>query len=364
MLLSEQPSNTPEPTSKNANEFILQWIRECHGSPRDFVRDIEAQLGWPVRFVVIEALDALRREKNLANSERKFLNYTLSSAGVMEALSEGAKNENSHQSSLDDLFMRSQKFRKSTKFAETVDFLSKFKEYSPFNNMLVYMQNPLTTYFATASHWRKAFSRTVKDEARGMIILAPRTPVLMVYDVADTQGPALPEKLELFTRTSGRFNPAIFDHTVKNCERDQILVERKSMGQLRAGFATARLHDSNFKLRIAIREELDEASAYSVLCHELAHIYLGHLGVIPGGWWPYRLDLSHEIAEIEAEATAFIVCRRAGVETRSAEYLSSFMGEENHHSTISLDLISRVAGKIEEMGKRLLAPCKNRSADF
>ena len=37
----------------------------------------------------------------------------------------------------------------------------------------------IATYFATASHWHKAFRRTIKDEARGLVILAPRTPVLI-----------------------------------------------------------------------------------------------------------------------------------------------------------------------------------------
>ena len=72
--------------------------------------------------------------------------------------------------------------RRSKKFAAAVDFIARFREYSPFNNMLVFLQNPLATYFATASHWHKVFRRTIKDEARGMVILAPRTPVLMVYD--------------------------------------------------------------------------------------------------------------------------------------------------------------------------------------
>ncbi len=126
----------------------------------------------------------------------------------------------------------SRRFRRSKKFAEAVEFVARFREYSPFNNMLVFMQNPLTTYFATARHWRKAFGRSIKQEARGMLILAPRTPVLMVYDIADTEGPPLPEKLRVFGQTTGPFNPALLDRTVKNCERDRIQVGRVPMGPL------------------------------------------------------------------------------------------------------------------------------------
>jgi hypothetical protein len=247
-----------------------------------------------------------------------------------------------HQSSLDELFGRSHKFRRSKKFSAAVDFMARFHEYSPFNNMLVFLQNPLATHFATANHWQKAFQRTIKDEARGMIILAPRTPVLLVYDVADTDGPPLPEQLQVFTRTSGRFNPMILERTIKNCERDRIRVERKAMGQLRGGFSTARVQDQKWKIRIGLREDLDEGAAYAVLCHELAHVYLGHLGADKEGGWPYRLNLRHNVAEIEAESVACIVCRRAGLSTHSAEYLSNCMEDSSDLESISIDLVSRL----------------------
>ena len=93
-----------------------------------------------------------------------------------------------------------------------------------------------------------------------------------------------------------------------------------------------------------------------MLCHELAHIYLGHIGADRDGWWPFRLNVTEAVAEIEAESVSHIVCRRAGLRTRSAEYLSSFVEDSEELDAISLDLISRVAGRLEEMGRRLLPP--------
>ena len=326
------------------------------GSPVEYVAELEEEAGWTVRFLIIELLRYLRRDKDLDVPQRKFLNYTLSEPAVVAALQDNLPPSKEHQSSLDELFVRSQRFRNTRHFAEAVEFIAKFQEYSPYNNMLVFLQNPLTTCFATASHWRKIFHRTIKEEARPMIILAPRTPVLLVYDISDTEGPKLPQKLEQFSKVSGRFDPLIFRHTVKNCEQDHIQIERKPMGQLRAGFAVARLRNSQYQIRITLREELEEAAAYFVLCHELAHVYLGHLGASRQSGWPYRLKLSDAVAEIEAEAVAYTVCRRAGLSTRSAEYLSSFVGEQENIEAISLDLITRVAGRIEEMGRRLSAP--------
>jgi hypothetical protein len=344
------------PIREKTRSFLLKWIAHRQGSAAELIAAIEDQLGWPARLEMESILAEMRSRRDGVELDRKYLLYTLSEAAVAQVLAGGMKPNTEHESCLDELFCRSRQFRRSKKFSEAVEFISKFREYSPFNNMLVFLQNPLATYFATASHWHKFFRRAIKDEARGMIILAPRTPVLLVYDVSDTDGPPLPEKLESFTKTSGRFDPITLDRTIKNCERDRIRVERKPMGQLRGGFSTSHVHDNSCRMRIGIRDELDEASAYAVLCHELAHIYLGHLGADKEAGWPYRLNLCHNVAELEAESVAHIVCRRAGLKTHSAEYLSSFVEDNDDLDAISIDLVSRAAGKIEEMGRRLLAP--------
>ncbi|MGA2557279.1 MAG: hypothetical protein ABSG04_13495 [Verrucomicrobiota bacterium] len=353
----------PESLQRQAMEFALQWVVHRQGSAAELLGGLEEEVGWPARHVLPGALAALRAREDLPDAARKFLHYTLNPGAVSEALAGEVGPNAENQSSLDELFVRSRRYRRSKQFAAAADFMGKFREYSPFNNMLVYLQNPLATYFATASRWHKVFRRTIKDEARGLVILAPRTPVLMVYDIADTEGPALPRKLELFTQATGPFNPLILDRTLKNAERDRILIERKEMGPLRGGFATARAREQGWKMRIGLRQELEPAAVYGVLCHELAHIYLGHLGVDKDGWWPYRLTLPYAVTEIEAEAVAYIVCRRIGLQTRSAEYLSSFVEEDEDLESISLDLVSRAAARIEEMGRRLLAPRRDSGGE-
>jgi len=355
--LSFRDGLRPEMTRASARQFIVQWVRRRQGSAEALLNGLEAELGWPSRYLLARILEDLRTDSNLPEAERKYLLYKLNPAAVAVALAGGADPHSEHQSSLDDLFARGRRWRQSKEFAAAVEFVSRFRDYSPFNNMLVYLQNPLTTHFATARHWQKAFGRSIKNEARGMIILAPRTPVLLVYDLADTEGPPLPENFRLFAQTTGPFNPLIIERTVKNCERDRILVERRPMSELRGGFTTTRSQDPAWKVRIVLRAEFETAAAYAVLCHELAHVYLGHLGGDRNGAWPYRAGLTDAVAEIEAEAAAHIVCTRAGLQTRAAEYLASYLDDDDANlDAISFDLISRVAGRIEEMGRRLLAP--------
>jgi hypothetical protein len=347
-----------EELRRDVREFARSWVSGRQGSAAEFLRALEKQVGWPARHVVVDLLNDLRFHQRLPTEEQNYLHYTLGHAAVVNALAEGVDPTSEHQSSLDELFARSREMRKSAGFAEAIEFISKFRAYSPFNNMLVYLQNPRATYFATASHWQKTFGRNVKPEARGMLILAPKTPVLVVYDIADTDGSELPDHLQLFKKNESPFDPRLLATTLKNCERDKIQVERQPLGQLHGGFATTRLREQKYKMRIVLRSDLDDATAYSVLCHELAHVYLGHLGSDRDGWWPYRTKLSVGTVEIEAEAAAHIVCRRIGLQTRSAEYLANYVGNEDDLELISLDLISRVAARIEEMGRGLLAPRK------
>ncbi|MGZ4965293.1 MAG: hypothetical protein ACXWKG_09110 [Limisphaerales bacterium] len=180
--------------------------------------------------------------------------------------------------------------------------------------------------------------------------------MLLLYDVEYTEGPALPANFETFGKTSGRFDPGVFRRTLQNCERERILVERKELPALRPGLATMRLRNSDWTARIFIREELDDVSAYAVLCHELAHVFLGHLGASKKTNWPYRPNASHAVAELEAEAVAYIVCRRSGLKTQSVDYVAGFLEDSSEFENISVDLISRVAGRIEDMGHRLLPP--------
>jgi hypothetical protein len=70
-------------------------------------------------------LDELRARRGLPDAERKFLVYTLNAGAVAEALAEGGDRSPAHQSSIDDLFARSRRFRRSKKFAEAVDFVAK-----------------------------------------------------------------------------------------------------------------------------------------------------------------------------------------------------------------------------------------------
>jgi hypothetical protein len=257
-------------------------------------------------------------------------------------------------STIDGLFQASTVYRYSAAFREMVTFMANFREYAPFNNMLVRLQNPTCSFFATEQDWVKRFQRRLKQDARPMVILAPMHPVMLVYDLDSTEGPPLPEELQQFAHFEGEWDLKRLARTARNAFiRDLIRVETTRLSSANAGFATVSPGNDGSKIRICLHEGLDEASRYGVLLHELAHVYLGHLGGDEDGWWPSRGDLAHRAMEVEAEAVAYIVGRRAGLKGTSPQYVSRYLDDETLR-LISLDHVAKVAGRLDQMGTSAL----------
>lgn len=268
--------------------------------------------------------------------------------------------------SLDELFRRSKDLKTIEKFVDLLKFVQKFKNYSIFNNTLIFLQNPNTTFYATASHWYKNFGRCIKDDARPMIILAPMTPVLFVYDLEDTYGYDIPDYLVNPAEVTVNLEPVIYDKTVENCKRDKIFIRRKKLSLFNTNtsskykFVSEPKSFHSTKAVITINEDYNINDAYSSLCLELAHIYLGHLGNDKDEWWPDRRYLNKNQMEFEAEAVCYQVCGRAGIKTRPDEFFNGCLDNEEELQGISIELISKTAALIERMGKQKLPPRKER----
>jgi hypothetical protein len=268
--------------------------------------------------------------------------------------------------SLDELFRRSIDLRTPEKFIRLLKFIKKFRNFSIYNNTLVYLQNPNTTYYATAPHWYKNFGRCVKEDAKPLLILAPMTPILFVYDLEDTYGNEFPSLLINPPETDGTLDPSIYDKTVENCKRDRIFIKRKKISSfnntpaLKYRLSAELKSTHNIKAAITINEDFNINDAYTTLCRELAHIYMGHFGNDKDEWWPDRRDLNANQVDLETESICYIVCGRAGLKTNDEAYIRSLIDNNEDLQGISIELISKTAALIERMGKQKLPPRKER----
>ena len=217
--------------------------------------------------------------------------------------------------------------------------------------MLVRIQNPTCSFYATASDWQKRFGRTLIEDARPMLILAPMHPVMLVYDLDQTEDSELRAELQYFSHFQGEWEPDWLSRLVENAYRHRIRVDFKRLSSTQSGFATL-ADGSSGKMRIVVNEALSEPSGFGVLCHEMAHILLGHLGSDEDGWWPARSHLGR--SAVEAEATAYVVTRHLGLEGTSAAYVSRHLRPNAEVlNGVSFDMIAKVAGRIERMATLL-----------
>ncbi len=344
-------------------QAILEATFNRQPSAWQLCEGLERQFGSKVFWVLRDVMESILDDRSVPNAQKDYFRWSLQGEDLSKAIRGVEPPRRAVESTIDHLIHQGKAYRNTEAFREMVDFMARFRDYSPFNNMLVKLQNPSCGFYATAKDWWYRHERHLKEYARPMLILAPMHPVMLVYDQDQTEGKELPESLKNFSRFKGEWNPKWLSHLVENAEkRDRIQIQYKDLSSTHAGFATTQVRDSHWKMRIAIHAELDEPSRFGVLCHELAHIHLGHLGTDSDYWWPSRRDLRHAAVEVEAESVAHVVCSRLGLEGESSVYVSNHMKGSQLPDGVSLDLIAKVAGQIEEMAHRILLPRKKKAA--
>ena len=315
----------------------------------------EQEFGTPVLWIIRDALKALRDDPRATGAQRAYFGSLLDREELTRAVEGSESPRKQVESTIDQLIDRGLAYRSSEAFQGMVAFMARFRRYSPFNNMLVRLQNPACGLYATAWDWQRRFAREPREDARPMLILAPMTPVMLVYALDDTEGADLPAELRDFASCTGPWDPGWLGRLLENAaRRDRIQVQVKDLSTVLAGFATTRVRDPLWKLRVAIHAGLDQPGRFATLCHELAHIHLGHLGSDTDCFWPSRLGLDHAAMEVEAEAAAYVVCTRLGLHSSSPAYVSAHMPDGQLPRGVSLDLIARVAGLLERMALSIL----------
>lgn len=266
---------------------------------------------------------------------------------------------NDDKLTIDELLHRSWSYKNSKEFIKFFDFIAKFHHYSRFNTMLVYLQNEAVTFFGGTTFWKKKFNRTIKVDARPYVILAPMGPVMMVYDIMDTEGQESPKEfLEKGLgskpfEVKGNVNPVVLENTLEAAKKYGIKILLKEQSYFKCGHITTIFSG---KLEILLNSNSTIEERFSVLIHELAHLFLGHTGhkdlTIDNSdkkikLLPRKLSITTE--ELEAETVSILLCKKMGLETRSAEYVAAYIKSEDDLLKFSYETVIKMADKIESM---------------
>jgi len=263
---------------------------------------------------------------------------------------------------IDELFKRSRKYQNSSEFFRFFNFIARFNHYSRFNTMLVYLQDESVTFFGGANFWYKKFNRIVKEDARPYVILQPFSPVMLAYDVFQTEGKDSPQEfLEKGLGTkpfdvSGKINPQTLEDAIFTATSLGIKITFKPLSFFNGGYVTTIFKGS---LEIALKEGMSYEQNLAVLIHELGHLFLGHTGHLllrqttkEGKIKEIKLmqrRMTRTAEELEAETISFLICKKLGLETRAAEYLAGYISSDKDLEQFSHELVIKIADKIEEI---------------
>lgn len=256
------------------------------------------------------------------------------------------------RSLLDQLLTDSRLYTRSQDYKDLLDFVVRLRNFAPFNAMLLQIQKPGLSYAAFAHEWRERFDRRPKEGARPLLILWPFGPVALAYDVMDTEGKELPQDVACFFAQG-----AIDELKLKSFE--PLMAKKKiewyevDAGDQKAGLIRivqpASTHKEFTHYRIHINRNHNTATKFVTVAHELAHLFLGHLGQDKKLDISDRSHLDHSQEELEAESVAYLVCKRNGVESKSETYLSNFVREHTTIDHIDIHKVLRAADCIEKI---------------
>ncbi len=237
--------------------------------------------------------------------------------------------------------------------AAYLDFAARFRDYSPRNTMLVYMQRPTARFCAGFRTWMQ-HGRRVRAGERGLTIYAPVTRRATKAEIAAGGDPDEVSVVGFRTAT-------VFDFEQTEAFRDDALVYVPPTARLSAdgpeglvrrlesvatalgytvvyaetGYADGRCR---FDQRlITVRSTLSGADRASVLTHEIAHA-LAHD--------PSRGDRpSRASMEVQAEGSAFVALNAMGLDTARASlpYLKGWAGGGDDALLAELSAIDRIA---------------------
>jgi hypothetical protein len=251
-------------------------------------------------------------------------------------------------------------YHQSVDFRALLDFTTRLRNVAPFNAMLLHIQKPGIQYVATRYDWLSRFGRTIKDGTRPLLILVPFGPVALVYDVDDTEGRDLPKTVFNPFPAKGDMTDLRIERFISLLAKKKIEVRLYAYGSGKAGDIQAtstyagpeagyhgKSDNASKSYVIHANSNHDPNVQFATIAHELAHLYLGHLGGDKELKIAVRSGLSHAQVELEAETTSYLICKRNGIDSESEIYLSEFMKHNEVVEGLDLYLVMKAAGQVE-----------------
>lgn len=252
------------------------------------------------------------------------------------------------------LLHESRLYKSGNEFKQLLDFVVKLPNFAPFNAFMLQLQKPGLLFAASEAEWWNKFRRRIKEGARPLIILWPFSPIALVYDCDDTEGNTpLPDCIAHAFRATGSMTLIELKKLFPLALRSGIEIKQIEYGDGHAGhiqgFYRSEEAKKKHSYQVRLNQSHDPNVQFSTLAHELAHLYLGHLGYDKYLKIIDRSNVAPDTKELEAEAVGYIVSNRNGIKPHSESYLANYVSNNLAVNDMDLYAILKAAGQIETL---------------
>ena len=290
---------------------------------------------------------------------------------------------------VDDYFHKIFNLKKQDIFIDFLKFQKRCRRMSAFNNALVFIQDPKCYFYETEDTWMKKYNRKIKNESKPNVILMPYAPVEFVYDVLDTV-PINGNKDKILEHKDIYYwweeNEDVINQ-MKHIDFRELrnitinnLVKRFDLSEEKLNKYNTDIDSFGYAQKISDKLTLvlhpryksvnNIVEEYGVLCHEIAHLLLGHLDDIkfnkkskdkikvkngklelPKDIYVNARYINKNVKEIEAEFVAYMVFTKLGLIKNSDAYIGMWLRDDIDIESMSFPQCFKVANEIANLSE-------------
>lgn len=279
----------------------------------------------------------------------------------MDKPSKAAELNAGIRSTIEQLANETDSARQSELFRNYLKTSAAFWDYSWHNTMLIWRQKPDASFVGGYNTWLKC-GRYVRKGEKGIAILAPMFfkderqtadgsetetkriwfKVVYVFDISQTDGRPLPE---LPTRSTGERGQEMLNRLLRYAESRGIAVRFVEKCLLNGAAGTSK--GTEIEIRTG---ETDVTTQAATLGHEIAHSLLHWTADGKKITSRDGREIGKQQRELEAEATAYVICSYFGIQSPSDFYLATY----SVTPAMLLEAVETIAGTV----KTILEGCQ------
>lgn len=264
------------------------------------------------------------------------------------------------------------RFSRVKGFEDLLERLAGYRQYLPYNALLLLLQLPDVRHVLPAYRWEQDYRRRIRPDAQPLMALVRGGPVMFVFDISQTEETpesrcvaafADPLRMTDLSEAADRL-----EWVIENAKADGVRVSSVPLGLGYGGciwpvegapaqpvLIRRRPRETELvqvRYETVVNRRLSATERLAVLAHELGHLYCGHIGTHDERWWRARPGLRADCKEAEADSVARIVIRSLAPDLELPRILHRSFSQEEL-AELSLEMVTKAAGRILDMTQGL-----------